>query len=1198
MARCVFRLFLAPLFGLSLLVVWMPTAGAVNVHCASSVAATSEAGQTVCFTSDPAIGLSQVTPTEQPAGATTLIFSDDPEYVPGPGILYQDTVSPQAGQPQNFRVYFYHVDPSDATSPLYVSVVLTNNGTSMAHVTLTRWGLGGPSSNYLTLGKLTVQQWLADDDSPVTMTIAPGTSAFLDALVPLNRQIETTPIEPGQAVNGIFDGTTDAPIEVTVAAQHAPIGSPDFIDGLSPLPLSPNQPIAMRGTFPDADEYGSYTLTLSGSGQLIYHMADTGSYLTGYDALDGNRSVVDYGNYGVLYHEQLAVHGVGARAAFALVLLPHGGNFTTAVDLSSGLLSAEAATALPIPSDNQFLPPYTYGSVLNEYCLAANGTTSTDMEWMPAAGSFLPVDLWLDPLGTVPAGCGPALTALSSASGLPGSTLTLTGTGFGTQPGDVQIAVGGGAAISVAGAAADWSDTAVTISIPRNLPPGQATVQVYSAATHLLSAPLPFTVTAPPTPPSLGSVSPATVEVGEPLTLLGTGFGITGSVAFNQGTAAPLLVTGGAWTDTTVQSVVPAGLNPGTVTVAIYNASTGLTGNSLPITLVPSPVIAVGAVPAAQVGTPFTLDLTATQGLPPDSWSVAAGALPAGLTLQTTTGVVSGVPRTAGTDTLDVRVRDTAGGADTVPLTISVAPAPPTPVAAGLSGSGGVAGASGGATEASGATAGAAGAAGTGGTGVVHPTTGGTAVATDGSGAVDSHTLPSSALPAASHGGSASAQVGAVSPGATPSPGATTGGGTAVASGVATSASASASGSGVGLAASLTPAGIVQLTASARRIEEAVARASGDANATLDLTSGTLPEEATLVLPPAAVNALLGSGKGLTVRIGPTSLTLPADDLAVSGQGASHGVATRSAALASTLTLRFRAAWVGSGAKAWSAGAPAGAQVSLASPVYRLQLSRGTGRQASSLPLAHAAVVRLAVAGRFAPDAPLLSCYREPTSRAAAQYIPTQLAVAGAAAVSCAAAGSGTYAVLETRVPFSDMQGSWAATDVAVAAAHRIVEGVGDGRFQPNGIVSRAAFAQMLTRALALPADPAAAAAFADVPAHQWYTGAVGAVAHAGLMEGFSPTMFDPLAPVTREQAAVILSRLLADFGARPTATVRPFVDAAAIDAWARPGVMEAASVGLVDGFPGGSFRPALVLTRAQAAALFVRLLALGLPTA
>ena len=79
------------------------------------------------------------------------------------------------------------------------------------------------------------------------------------------------------------------------------------------------------------------------------------------------------------------------------------------------------------------------------------------------------------------------------------------------------------------------------------------------------------------------------------------------------------------------------------------------------------------AVRAGEVGLRYRGSVPATGGLPPLTWSVASGALPAGLSLNTSTGAISGVPRTAGLFALTFAVSDSAGQRASVPAGIRIA---------------------------------------------------------------------------------------------------------------------------------------------------------------------------------------------------------------------------------------------------------------------------------------------------------------------------------------------------------------------------------------------------------------------------------------------------------------------------------------------------------------------------------------------
>jgi len=72
------------------------------------------------------------------------------------------------------------------------------------------------------------------------------------------------------------------------------------------------------------------------------------------------------------------------------------------------------------------------------------------------------------------------------------------------------------------------------------------------------------------------------------------------------------------------------------------------------------------------VGFPYSLQFTAT-GSPPFIWSVISGALPAGLSLNTS-GLLSGTPTTAGASQFTLQVSDSTRGAVTAAFTLTIAP--------------------------------------------------------------------------------------------------------------------------------------------------------------------------------------------------------------------------------------------------------------------------------------------------------------------------------------------------------------------------------------------------------------------------------------------------------------------------------------------------------------------------------------------
>jgi hypothetical protein len=83
-------------------------------------------------------------------------------------------------------------------------------------------------------------------------------------------------------------------------------------------------------------------------------------------------------------------------------------------------------------------------------------------------------------------------------------------------------------------------------------------------------------------------------------------------------------------------------------------------------------VTTVALIPAPTVNTYFSQQLTATGGTTPYTWSLASGsALPAGLVLNSS-GVISGIPTTAGSTSVTIQVTDAASIPTTASQTLTI----------------------------------------------------------------------------------------------------------------------------------------------------------------------------------------------------------------------------------------------------------------------------------------------------------------------------------------------------------------------------------------------------------------------------------------------------------------------------------------------------------------------------------------------
>ena len=113
-------------------------------------------------------------------------------------------------------------------------------------------------------------------------------------------------------------------------------------------------------------------------------------------------------------------------------------------------------------------------------------------------------------------------------------------------------------------------------------------------------------------------------------------------------------------------SGVSAGSTTITVTSGSVSGTTTLTVNTAALT------ITTASLPGGTVNTPYSASLAAIGGKPPYTWSISAGTLPSGLSLSSSSGVISGTPTTAGTFTFTGTVTDSAIPAITANKALSI----------------------------------------------------------------------------------------------------------------------------------------------------------------------------------------------------------------------------------------------------------------------------------------------------------------------------------------------------------------------------------------------------------------------------------------------------------------------------------------------------------------------------------------------
>ena len=370
-----------------------------------------------------------------------------------------------------------------------------------------------------------------------------------------------------------------------------------------------------------------------------------------------------------------------------------------------------ALTIAPAPLTilTTLLPQGMVGVPYNASVVASGGTIP--FTWSISSGT-LPAGLSLSAAGVISgtptvAVANASITFLVRDSGSPAqtksvtlaltidvriSTLTITTTSL---PGGT-VGAAYNTVLSANGGVTPYSWSVTSGTLPAGLSLAAATGVISGTPTAAVSgASITFSVQDSESPAQTTPVT-LTLTIAPPTLVVTTTSLPNGTV----GTAysATLAATGGTtpYTWSITSGALPAGLSlaaatgviSGTPTMAVSGSSitfsaqdSGSPAQTAPVTLTltiapPALNVTTTSLPGGTVGAAYSVTLAATGGTTPYAWSITSGALPSGLSLAGTTGVISGTPTMAvsgSSITFSVQDSESPAQNKAVALTLTIA---------------------------------------------------------------------------------------------------------------------------------------------------------------------------------------------------------------------------------------------------------------------------------------------------------------------------------------------------------------------------------------------------------------------------------------------------------------------------------------------------------------------------------------------
>ncbi|MCO7579070.1 MULTISPECIES: putative Ig domain-containing protein [Pseudomonas chlororaphis group] len=616
----------------------------------------------------------------------------------------------------------YNLLVTSSATPTLTSVT-PNTGSTAGATSVTLTGTNFTGATAVSFGGTAATGYIVNNATTITATTPAHAAGAVNVAV-------TTPGGSATLTNGYtyaVPAPTVGPVSATVAANSSANPITLSLSGGAATSVAVAS-AASHGTATASGTSITYTPTAGFSGSDSFTYTATNTSGTSSPAtvtitvtpptLAITPTTLPDGTQGAAYSQTLSATGGTAPYTYAISAgsLPAGLSLNTSTGVISGTPSASGTNNLTVTATdaNSATGSRAYSLVINGLAPVANAVSAT----VAANSSANPITLNITggaatsvavasaaSHGTATAsGTSITYTPTAGFSGSDSFTYTATNASGTSSPATVTITVSApsivlspgslsngtvgtayNASLSASGGAAPYSYAITAGTLPTGLSLNTSTGAI--SGTPSASGTFNLTVTATDANSATGSQA-YSITIGAQAPVAGA---VSATVAANS-SANPITLnlSGGAATSVAVASAASHGTATASGTSITYTPTAGFSGSdsftytatnasgtSSPATVTitvsaPSIVLSPGSLSNGTVGTAYSASLSASGGAAPYSYAITAGTLPTGLSLNTSTGAISGTPSASGTFNLTITATDanSATGSQAYSITI------------------------------------------------------------------------------------------------------------------------------------------------------------------------------------------------------------------------------------------------------------------------------------------------------------------------------------------------------------------------------------------------------------------------------------------------------------------------------------------------------------------------------------------------